>query len=80
MSCRYMRPIFLEEVLTVQLSITDLKPRGFTLHFRVLRGTEPVAEGELVRRCVSKSRQETIEMPQELFTILQEIATGGDAR
>lgn len=76
-SCRYMRPVFLEDVLTIQMTVTDLKPKGFTLHFRMLKGTEPVIEGDLVRRCVLKSRAGAVEMPQALISILQEIAAEG---
>jgi YbgC/YbaW family acyl-CoA thioester hydrolase len=75
-SCRYMKPVHLEDVLTIQLTVTDLKPKGFSLHFRMLKGTEPVIEGDLVRRCVLKSRQGAVEMPPALFQILQELATG----
>ena len=76
-SCRYMKPISLEDVLTIQMTITDLKPNGFALRFQMLKGTEAVVEGDLVRRCVLKSRQGTAEMPPELFSVLQEIAAGG---
>lgn len=75
-SCRYMKPVFLEDVLTIEMTITDLKPRGFTLHFRMLKEGTPVIEGEAVRRCVLKSRQGTVEMPPALIEILQEIAEG----
>jgi YbgC/YbaW family acyl-CoA thioester hydrolase len=76
-SCRYMRPVFLEDVLTVEMTITDLKPKGFTLHLRMLKAGEPVLEGDLGRRCVLKTRQGAVEMPQELLKLLQEIAAGG---
>lgn len=78
-SCRYMKPVFLEDELTIQMTITDLKPKGFTLHFRMLKGAEPVIEGDVVRRCVLKSRQGSVEIPQELFNLLQEIAAEGRA-
>lgn len=73
-SCRYSKPVYLEDVLTIQMSVTDLKPKGFTLHFRMLKDGEPAIEGDLVRRCVLRSRQGSVEMPQELFKILQEVA------
>jgi YbgC/YbaW family acyl-CoA thioester hydrolase len=76
-SCRYMKPISLEDVLTIQMTITDLKPKGFALRFQMLKGTEPVIEGDLVRRCVLKSRPGTVEMPPEFFSVLQEIAAEG---
>ena len=78
-TCRYLRPIFLEDVLNIQMTVVDLKPKGFTLRFRALKGSEPVIEGEQVRRCVLKSRQGSVEMPHDLAKLLQEIAAAGDA-
>lgn len=67
-SCRYFRPLTLEDEVEVQLAVTNLDDKGFTLRYRIVKAgdTAPAAEGEIVRRCVRQSPPRSAEMPPVL--------------
>lgn len=74
--CRYRYPVFLEDELTLEVSVQDLKPHGFTVRFRVRKASEPgvVMEGGMVRRCVKRGVPGSVKIPPDLSRLLQEIA------
>lgn len=75
-SCRYFRKLTLEDEVEIRLSISNLTPKGFTVNYRIVKGgdTDPAAEGEMVRRCIRQDPPKSVEMPQPLRRIIEEIA------
>ena len=67
-SCRYFRPLTLEDEVEIQLAVTNLDDKGFTLRYRIVKVGDdaPAAEGEIVRRCVQQSPPRSVEMPPAL--------------
>lgn len=71
-SCRYFRPLTLEDEVEIQLAVTNLDAKGFTLRYRIVKVGDdaPAAEGEIVRRCVQQSPPRSVEMPPALMQAL----------
>jgi len=67
-SCRYFCALTLEDEVEIQLAVTNLDAKGFTLRYRIVKAGEAVtaAEGEIVRRCVQQSPPRSVEMPPAL--------------
>ena len=75
-SCRYLRPLTLEDEVEIQLAVTILDARGFTLRYRIVKvgDAAPAGEGEIVRRCVQQSPPRSVEMPPALRQALSGLA------
>lgn len=75
-SCRYFRALTLEDEVEIQLTVTDLDEKGFTLRYRIMKAGDPTvaAEGETVRRCIQQAPPRSVEMPQALREHLRAIA------
>ena len=75
-SCRYHRALTLEDEAEIRLHVTDLDVKGFTLRYEIFETGEPnlVAEGTMVRRCISLQPRRSQPMPETLYRILQKIA------
>lgn len=71
-SCRYMRPLTLEDEIEIHLVVARQDAKGFTLQFRINKlGDSAVAvEGELVRRCIQAAPPKSVEMPAALTQAL----------
>lgn len=67
-SCRYFRPLTLEDEVEIQISVTNLDEKGFALRYRIVKAGDaaPAAEGEIVRRCIQQSPPRSVEMPRAL--------------
>ena len=73
-SCRYFRALTLEDEVEIQLTVTDLDEKGFTLRYRIMKAGAVAAEGEVVRRCIQQAPPKSVEMPQALRQSLRAIA------
>lgn len=75
-SCRYFRVLTLEDEVEIQLTVTDLDEKGFTLRYRIVKAGDSTvaAEGEVVRRCIQQAPARSVEMPQVLTQSLRAIA------
>ena len=67
-TCRYMRPLTLEDEVEIHVAVVKSDAKGFTLKFSINKvGDDTVAvEGELVRRCIQAVPPRSIEMPAVL--------------
>ncbi|MDF1554812.1 MAG: thioesterase family protein [Deferrisomatales bacterium] len=79
-SCRYHRALTLEDEAEIRMNVTDLDAKGFTLHYEIFQAGEPnlVADGTMVRRCISLQPRRSQPMPETLYRILGEIAGDSD--
>ena len=75
-ACRYFRRLTLEDEVEIELSVSNLTPKGFTVSYRIVKAgdTDPTAEGEMVRRCIQQAPPKSVEMPPLLRRIIEEIA------
>jgi len=67
-SCRYFRPLTLEDEVEIHLAVANLDAKGFTLRYRIAKAgdTAPAAEGEFLRRCIQQSPPRSVDMPAAL--------------
>ena len=74
-TCRFRQALTLEEEAEIQVTVAALDARGFTLRYRICRRGqfEVVAEGEMVRRCISRETRRSTELPMGLHRLLAEI-------
>ncbi len=74
-SCRYFRPLTLEDEVEIQIDVTALEEKGFTLRFRIAKvgDSAAAAEGELVRRCIQLNPLRSVALPQQLRRMLEEM-------
>jgi acyl-CoA thioesterase FadM len=74
-SCRYFRPLTLEDEIEIQIDVTALDEKGFTLRFRLAKvgDSAAAAEGEIVRRCIRLDPPRSAALPQPLRQILEEM-------
>jgi YbgC/YbaW family acyl-CoA thioester hydrolase len=74
-SCRYMRPLTLEDEIDIDIEVAALEEKGFTLKFRIHKvgDTAPAAEGEAVRRCIQINPLKSTALPPELRSILEDM-------
>lgn len=75
-ACRYFHRLTLEDEVEIALEVADVKPKGFTVRYRItkLGEAEAAAEGEMVRRCIQQTPPKSVEMPPLLRRIIGEIA------
>jgi len=75
-ACRYLRLLTLEDEVEMELSVTDVTEKGFTLRYRIakLGDSGPAAEGEMVRRCIRQSPPKSVAMPEALRDALSDFA------
>ncbi|MHB1981423.1 MAG: acyl-CoA thioesterase [Sulfobacillus sp.] len=80
MSCRYLAPLHFDDALTVETSVSDLRPSRLTFSYRVLgpQGTL-CAEGETEHAFWDETRKAPVNLAKhrpELWRLLQEAADG----
>ncbi len=75
-SCRYFLALTLEDEVEIQLTLTNLDEKGFTLRYRIVKADNAAvaAEGEIVRRCIQREPPRSMAMPQALRESLRAIA------
>jgi len=74
-SCCFRQALTLEDEAEIQVTVTALDARGFTLRYRIFRAgqLEVVAEGEMVRRCIARKPRRSTDLPPDLHRLLAEI-------
>jgi len=63
---RYHRPALLDDLLTVELWVTEVRRSSFSFAYRVLRGDELVASGETRHAAVDPSDLRPVRLPDWL--------------
>jgi acyl-CoA thioesterase FadM len=73
--CRYLSPLTLEDEVEIDISITALEEKGFTLRFTIQKVGDagPAADGEMVRRCIQANPIKSAALPPVLRRILEEM-------
>lgn len=69
--CRYVKPVHFGELITVDLSIVQIRTRTMKYGFDVLREGELVANGHLVVGSVSVSDFRSVPLPDKLLELIQ---------
>lgn len=75
-SCRYFLALTIEDEVEIQLTVTNLDEKGFTLRYRIVRAVDAAvaADGEIVRRCIRQAPPRSVAMPPALREPLRAIA------
>ena len=67
-SCRYLRPLTIEDEIEIALSVPKLDDKGFTLRYSIANTADGAiaGEGEIIRRCIQVSPPRSVPMPEVL--------------
>ena len=75
-TCRYLRPLTLDDDFAVHLRVDDVSRKGVTTHFRFLKLPDGpmISEGHVRRRFVDTGTFRGIEAPDDLFKSFERLA------
>ncbi|MGD9007712.1 MAG: thioesterase family protein [Desulfobacteraceae bacterium] len=65
--CRYKRELFLGDAIQVYCSVTELKPKRFTIHYQIQRSGAICAEGETINICYDYAAKRIASLPKEFI-------------
>lgn len=69
--CRYRRPAFYEDLLDIDLCVSEMRSASLVFSYEVRRDAEALADGYTVHACVSPSGR-PVRIPGELRAVLHE--------
>ncbi len=67
--CSYLAPIFLDDEITLTLSVVKMGTSSIEIHTDITKATKPVSKVEIVHVVVSKTIKEKMPIPLELSRI-----------
>jgi len=70
-SVRYRRPALLDDLLTVALWVTDVRPASFAFTYRVTRGDALIADGATRHAVVDRRSLEPRRLPDWLVALFE---------
>lgn len=72
MGAKYYNTAMYDDLLTVRTRISELKSRGLTFHYEVMRDGAVIVEGKTKHICTNSSKK-TVVIPQNLFEVLRDV-------
>ncbi len=75
MEIRYLNSACYDDLLTVRTSVSDIRSRGLTFNYRVLRDGTTVVEGKTTHVCVNSERK-SVKIPSSLLGHLKHVGSG----
>lgn len=75
LEARYYNTATYDDLLTVRTTVSDLKSRGLTFHYEVLKGDTLLVKGNTRHICVNAENKKSVSIPLHLFAILKDVCT-----
>jgi acyl-CoA thioester hydrolase len=66
-ACRYKQQLLLGDAIQVACAVVELRPKRFTMAYRINRGDTVCAEGSTINLCYDYAAQKVVRLP-EAFT------------
>lgn len=68
----YRQPLSIGETAIIQLSVTNISRRTFTLAFNFLSKEKKAANGEIIHACVDCGTRQATALPEQIVAVLQQ--------
>ena len=73
--CRYKQQLFLNDSITVACAVAELKPKRFTMEYRIKKAEVVCAEGFTINMCFDYLSQKVARLPEEFNQLIRKFET-----